>query len=47
MLKNVIIYEGEQAELELANKLRHIAGLIEQGYTAGIEPSWEIVDEDE
>lgn len=44
---NIIIYDGTTTELELAENLRNIAGLIDEGYTASVNPGWEIVDEDE
>lgn len=47
MSKNVIIYDGADTTDKLAELLKHVAGMIEQGYTSGYNPGWEIVDEDE
>lgn len=44
---NVIIHNDSDSKDELANLLRYIAGKIDDGYTSGHYPGWEIVDEDE
>lgn len=48
MSKKVIIYDGVETPEDLADQLREIARLIEEGNTSGYTPGWEIVeDEDE
>jgi hypothetical protein len=48
MSKKVIIYDGVEHAGDLAAQLRTVADLIDQGYTSGHNPGWEIVeDEDE
>ena len=44
MLKITIPEPAEDTE-ELADRLRYIAGLIEQGFTSGYDPAWSLDDE--
>lgn len=47
MSKNIIIYKDSSDEAELANLLRYIAGKLDDGYTSGHYPGWELIDGDE
>jgi hypothetical protein len=47
MSKKVIIYDGVEDDASLAEQLRHIANLIDEGYTIGYTPAWEIVEDDD
>jgi hypothetical protein len=38
------IYEQVKNETGLVDLLRRIAELVEQGYTSGYHPGWELVD---
>ena len=42
MSKGIIIYETVEDEQALADLLQHIAGQIQQGYTSGYHPGWEM-----
>lgn len=46
MSKKIFINDGVETNADLAEQLRHIASLIDQGYTSGQNPGWEI-EEDE
>lgn len=37
--------DGVEISMEMAIALRHIAGQIEEGYTSGHYPNWELVIE--
>ena len=42
------IREEELDDTKMAEALRHAADLVEQGYTSGYYPTWELkIDEDE
>lgn len=41
------IHQQEDSANDMAHCLRHIAKLIEEGYTSGCGPSWELEGEDE
>lgn len=44
-MKGIAIYETVDSEQALADLLRHIASLVEQGYTSGYYPGWELQEE--
>jgi hypothetical protein len=41
----LIIYDSFSNHLEMSYELEKIAKLIEQGFTSGFEPAWEIQSE--
>lgn len=47
MSKKVIIYDGCERDEELPEQLREIAKLIDEGYTSGHSPGWEIVEDED
>lgn len=41
----ITIFEDADTPEALADMLRHIAALLDQGYTSGIGPNWSIFEE--
>lgn len=42
--QKIIIYFDE--DHEPAETIRRVAELVEEGYTSGIDPNWEIIDDE-
>ena len=43
MAKTIIIKEETETSTEMVNLLRHISNQIEEGYTNGYYPTWQLV----
>lgn len=46
-MRSIIIHEETNDDQNMVDVLRRIADLVEQGYTNGYEPSWELQGEEE
>ena len=44
---NIAIAGAKDEPSEVADTIRHVAGLIEEGYTSGINPTWTLSTEHE
>lgn len=43
-MSKVVIYEEVESDEELVDLLDYIKGLVDQGFTSGYYPGWELQD---
>lgn len=46
MSKRIVIHESVESNEDLADLLRRLADMVEEGYTSGYYPAWEIEEDD-